>query len=326
MKCNKVREMFSGYLENALDDKTLAAFEQHLAECGSCKTAYQHFNAAVVMLDEMPEVEPPAGFHASVMTRVEQLRRTSASPVRWWQIDWQQVFTIRVPARAAAVACAALVLMAMVVRLTPVGTGVMSLFGIQRVTKNSICTDPNTIPAWQLGDDKIGGGDLRIGVIADVGVRGSVYSLRFETKSNKPLDFEVKAGDESYSGSVVHNQVSVIEVPVVGAAVTAEVTWRGGGRGHTELAFLPSRFDLKAGAKKLSLQFTHRSVRDMLATISQKYGVVVLASGELSKTVPFAVVESGSPEEALYYGVEMTSANMKRSTLAPSVYIVEPAR
>ncbi len=110
MRCARVRDLFSSYLENEMDVPTSVQFEKHLAECNKCQADYDRFTAAVMVLDEVKEVDPPAGLHAAVMAGVEKTRRAVPSPVRWWQIDWQHVFTLRVPARAAAYAAVALVM------------------------------------------------------------------------------------------------------------------------------------------------------------------------------------------------------------------------
>ncbi len=134
MKCNRIQEMFSDYMENAMDARSCVEFEQHLTECACCSMDYDRFTQTVTMLDEMPEVEPPADFHASVMARVERARRTAPRPVRWWEIDWQRVFTIRVPARAVAMGLTLVLLMVLAVRFTGLSTITAGLFTPQKVS------------------------------------------------------------------------------------------------------------------------------------------------------------------------------------------------
>lgn len=330
MKCAKVRDMFSGYMENTLDSSSCVALEQHLAECPVCKADYDRFNAAIMMLEEMPEVDPPVGFHAKVMAGVERARRTTPQSVKWWRIDWQHVFTIRVPARAAAMGFAVLLMMAMVFQLTPVGTAVANFIGIQKAVEKTTGVEQDTVPPWQPWGEqdkhsmsKLG---LSISVTVDSTGGQNVYALRIETDSSSPVKFAVDANGREFSGDVVADRGSVVRVPAAREMSIATVTWSYAAAEHAEQVFLPSEFNRRASSRRLSLTFENQSVRDILQTISERYGVVVLASGDLDRVVPYAAVESGNPDEALFHSVEDTGAGMKRQVLATSVYIVEPAR
>src|SRR5665647_1122912 len=124
MKCARAQELFSGYLEKTIQPPMGVAFEQHLAECAHCKAEYNRFHATTVVLDELPEVEPPPDMHAVIMARIERARREAPGKVRWLHFDWQSVFTVRVPARALAMGGAMLLVLAMLVQLTPLHTTV----------------------------------------------------------------------------------------------------------------------------------------------------------------------------------------------------------
>jgi len=333
MKCAKARDLFSSYLESEMDVPTSLQFEQHLAECHKCKADYDRMNAAVMMLDEMPEVEVPADFHASVMARVEQLRGTTPSPVKWWQIDWQHVFTLRVPARAAALAVVALLVVAVLAQVTPVGTGVMNLLGLQRVSQKLVTVqEPETAPSWQLksGDavyDMRGSG-LMIGVTSQVEESGRIYALRLQSRSAEPVEFVVQTGERQYDGSVVRNQDSIIHVPVGASSdlAVAEVKWTYQGKRHTQYIFLPQKFDPQAHLNRLTMQFDNATYAEVLQRVAKAYGVVILASGDLQKVVPAAYVSKGNPAEVLYHAIEESGADMKQEVLAPSIYVVEPAK
>lgn len=333
MRCAKARDLFSSYLEGEMDVAASLLFEQHLAECPKCKAEYDRFNAAVMMLDEMPEVDPPANFHASVMARVEQARGAAPSPVRWWQIDWQHVFTIRVPARAAAFVAAALVMVGVLVQVTPVGTGVMNLLGLQKASDTLVTeTQTATAPPWQLksGDAvyDMSGSGLLISVTSRVDASPRTYALRLQARSDEPVAFTVRAGSDKYAGLVVRNQDSTIRVSVPASKelVTAQVKWHYKGESYSQSVYLPQNFNPGAHAKRLSMRFDNMAVGDLLSSIARQYGVVILASGDMEKIVPLAVVQSSSPSEALYCSVENPDVNMKQRVLAPSIYIVEPVK
>lgn len=332
MRCAKAKGLFSSYLENEMDASTSVQFEKHLAECARCKSEYDRFSAAVMMLDEVAEVDPPECFHASVMARVEQLRSTAPRPVKWWQIDWQHVFMIRVPARAAAMATAAILLVAVLVQVTPVGTGVMNMFGLQKVGQTSIGDDVDTAPPWQLSSGtasyEVSGSGMLIGVTSEVEESERVYALRLRSAGENRVSFDVRADGKTYAGSVVRNQDSIIHIPVDSAhdLVVAQVRWTFDGVRHSQHVFLPQRFDQRAHVKRLSMTFQDMTTEDILGQVAQQYGVVILASGDLSRKVVFAEVKAGNPAEALFHGVEELGGNMKQKVLAPSVYVVEPAK
>ena len=325
MKCARAQDLFSNYLESAMDGPLCMAFEQHLAECPRCKAAYDRFHAAVMMLEEMPEAEPPADFHAAVMARVQRARLTTPAPVKWWRIDWQHVFTVRVPARAAAMGLAVLLVMVMAVQLTPLQSVVGNLIGIShKSSREPISVGGDLANRWTpsgvpVVDDR--------GLSFDVrpGARGT-YDLRIGTESESPLAFKIRAGNKSFAGVVADSQDSVVRlaVPQGSDPLIAEVSWRHGNRANTELVFLPAEFVRSSGGKRLSITMQNTSVREVLSRVSREYGVVLLASGDLEKKLTCAVAMDRNPREALYDCLQ--EARMTSRALADSVYVVKPLR
>jgi len=323
MKCEKIQDLFSGYMEDTMDTATKTKFEQHLAQCASCSAAYDRFNAAVMMLDELPEVEPPAGLHAAVMARLETSRRTAARPVKWWSIDWQHVFTIRVPARGAAMAFAVLLLFALLVQLTPVGNVAANLFGIQKheQTVTGEYNDENSVPPWKPWSPTAVG-DTGLTVRASHGVGG--YSLNVGTTSSKAVAFTVDASGKNYAGFVVKNQSSGVWVPVShsSGAVVATVSWEYKDVARTERIFLPTTFDPKSAGRTVTRAFENHSVSQILQWVSEEYGVVIHATGDLGKQVPYFAVTDGNPSVALD---GLSQAGVDRRALATSEYAVQVA-
>lgn len=306
MKCAKIQDEFSSYLENELDGQSSAEFERHIAECPQCKAAYNKFSAAVMILEEMPEVEPPADFHASVMARVEQARRATPRRVEWWRIDWQHVFTIRVPARAAAFGMAVLLLMVMLVKLTPGGlSGVASILGLQKYVSQSIIgTDYETAPPHNLSGLGVRSADdtpLMISVAPKLENGEMVYSLKFTTKSNKDVMFLLEVNGETRRGSVVQDAKWIMDVPVSNSdkLIAVRVMWNVDNVKQNEYIFLPAEFNASNSSKRLDIKAGNVTVKDLLSDISQKYGVVIFASGDLQDKEEFVAVEAANPETAL---------------------------
>ena len=329
MKCARALDLFSSFVENAIEPPLRVAFEQHLAECPECRADYERFNAAVMMLEEMPMVETPSGFHAAVMSRVEQARR-APRPVRWWHLDWERVFTVRVPARAVALGMAVLLLMVMVVQLTPVTSVVANFFGVpQAGMKNTIGVNDQEAPKPSQPVSNMAGSGLSISVsVGNAAGSQAPYTLRLETKSSEAIAFSVfkaageASGELESSGYVARSQPSVVPVYAQseGRPVVARVEWQYKGRKYSEFAFLPSTFALEALVKSFSL--SDASVYQVLSTVSETYGIVILASGDMAKRIGYAGVESQMPSDALYNVVRSTG--LKWHAVGQSVYMIEP--
>ena len=71
--CDDFSEMLSLYVDNAIEDDGLRAqTEAHLAACPACREAADAFSALKEMLAELPDVEPPDGFHEAMMAGVRK--------------------------------------------------------------------------------------------------------------------------------------------------------------------------------------------------------------------------------------------------------------
>ncbi len=191
---------------------------------------------------------------------------------------------------------------------------------------------PETWAAWQLkyGDavfDMRGSG-LMIGVTSQVEESGRIYALRLQSRSAEPVEFVVQTGERQYDGSVVRNQDSIIHVPVGASSdlAVAEVKWTYQGKRHTQYIFLPQKCDPQAHLNRLTMQFDNATYAEVLQRVAKAYGVVILASGDLQKVVPAAYVSKGNPAEVLYHAIEESGADKKQEVLAPSIYVVEPAK
>lgn len=332
MKCTRTIDLFSSYAENAMEPPLRVAFEQHLAECEECKAAYEKFNATLMVLEEMPEIEVPAGLHASVMARIEQARHANPRPVRWWHLDWQRVFTLRVPARGLAVGFGALLLMVLMVQLTPVKSIVAGFIP----SRQAPIADVTNLDLPKPPNDAANGcviSQLGLSICVDATAAGNPdgsYALRLDAKGEPAIEYQVDLmpqsatapdaqGEGYHNGFVQSNRGATVGV-VAGENKVARVEWRRGGHSYTEYIFLPSRFNSEAGGKTISIENTN--VYSALRQVAETYGVVILASGDLSKIVNYAGGRSLDPQDAVY-GVAR-AAGLKWVGKSSGVFVVEP--
>lgn len=347
MKCAKAQELFSGYLEKTVQPPMGVAFEQHLAECAQCKAEYARFHATTVVLDELPQIEPPPDMHAAIMARVEQARRAAPSRVGWLHFDWQSVFTLRVPARALAMGAAMLLVSVMLFQLTPLHSITANFVGIQKHTKN-LADDTGVAPMpmpWGVQTDsgakyaEVGGG-LAIGVRVDTSSPGStVYVLRLGARSGQSVPVQVyllsdgslndgvDSGDLTnmlYAGTVTTGHEAAVSMSVAQPcngrrSQVAMVTWKSEGSSFSELVFVPWAFGSVASAASVSM--ADAGVSDVLAKLSADYGVVILAPGDAAAKTATVGVSAPTAGNAV---AEMTrQAGLTSKKLGSSIYAVK---
>lgn len=107
MQCGHVRNLMQRYHDGELSSAERAAYESHLASCGACRALDARIAAVFAALGGLPLAEPPAGFDASVMARVDVSRyrasvakRLSAAVRSGWDL---LPAPVRISAEAAAV-------------------------------------------------------------------------------------------------------------------------------------------------------------------------------------------------------------------------------
>jgi hypothetical protein len=132
---------------------------------------------------------------------------------------------------------------------------------------------------------------------------------------------DAKSADVSnspfYSGYVESKQGAVVSVD---AGTTVRIDWQQDGRAYRQYVFMPSRLSSVADSKSLPL--IDASVYGALKQVSELYGVVIIASGDLSKNVSLAAGASQRPEDALYDIAR--EAGLKCEGVAHSIYKVQP--
>src|SRR5574341_907809 len=73
MKCDQVRQAFSGLYDNRLSGPPLVTITQHLATCQDCRGEWTAFRKAMLAVSELGGAEPSLGFAARVRRRIETI-------------------------------------------------------------------------------------------------------------------------------------------------------------------------------------------------------------------------------------------------------------
>jgi len=76
--------MLSPYLDGALDAAERETVQAHLASCPACMKEWEELNLSVSMLQELPEIAPPAGFRVGLMEKIDQLSVAQTQDKRWF--------------------------------------------------------------------------------------------------------------------------------------------------------------------------------------------------------------------------------------------------
>lgn len=342
MKCARAQELFSSYLEKTIQPPMGVAFEQHLAECSECKFAYDRFHATALVLDELPEVEPPKDMRAAVMARVEQARRQAPGRVNWLHIDWGSIFTMRAPAKAFAMGAVLMLVVVMLAQFTPLQSITANLILGQRATKslpNNQGIVPGPLPYGFKTDSGTKYADVGEGLF--VGIKavssnssGIAYTVRLGTRSEAQIPVQIymlpegaelndvqvgNLGSPRYDGVVTKGHEAGNTIRIAQSRI-AMVVWKSNGQSLSELVFLPSAFGHVAGHPSISV--SNARVCDLLSKLSSDYGVVILSPSDIcSRTATVNVDATSSASSAM--SAVAGQASLDLHMLGSSVYEVK---
>lgn len=89
MTCERVWDLLSAYADRETSDDETAMVETHVAACSECARDLKWLQATAGVLNVLPEVEPPASLHASILaatvhrpTRRQRLLASLGGPLR----------------------------------------------------------------------------------------------------------------------------------------------------------------------------------------------------------------------------------------------------
>ncbi len=113
MRCEKITNLLSGYLDGELDGGERKLVEEHLRGCPVCSEELRVLRGCVESIGSLEEVEPPADFLNRVHRRLEEKSGLRSSLGKIFT-----PFPLRIPLEAAA-AAAVVILVVYLVRRTP---------------------------------------------------------------------------------------------------------------------------------------------------------------------------------------------------------------
>ncbi len=76
---NDTHDLLGAYCTDALDPAERAAFEAHLATCGTCRTEAAQFREVLAAMAEIDPVQPPAGLEEALVSQVRAAGEVAAS-------------------------------------------------------------------------------------------------------------------------------------------------------------------------------------------------------------------------------------------------------
>jgi hypothetical protein len=205
MQCEHAQEFLSEYVFGDMDRALAVTLENHLSACKPCAEAVDGLRRLWVTLDEMPLVDPPASFHASLMERISR-QETQATrpltPLRLWKA---------VPALLAYAAAAVILLLGVeavqVQRATlgPVG----ALLSIVRPVPPLQTQKADWMPNGQ------GGGVLTVTIQANKQVNGAASRHHFVLRLLRKSGTIIPGTKPSLTdGEVTSDQPTLLSVPL----------------------------------------------------------------------------------------------------------------
>lgn len=139
--CKKYREMISAYADGELSGNVKNAFESHLDACASCRSLLSLYKGVTEATEDSLK-EPPAGFAASVMSKIKSLSEDEST----WQPTANKKGKSIKPVIISFVAAAACLVMAFIV--TP------ELFGFTNLRNSTASVPmPSSAPGLTAGYD-----------------------------------------------------------------------------------------------------------------------------------------------------------------------------
>lgn len=70
MDCEKIRDLFSEYIEHQLEEEDIALFEKHMEKCQQCRNEFYKFEKMIIRLKAIKDIEPPKELKDKIMKKV----------------------------------------------------------------------------------------------------------------------------------------------------------------------------------------------------------------------------------------------------------------
>lgn len=190
MHCQQANELFSDYIEHALDPAMTVSVDNHLAACGSCREEVSALRSVWAHLDKMPLAEPPARLHAGIMDALDahlQAEQQTAKP-RGLGAAWnlRDLFRPRTLAYAATALVLALSSVELVqsqrAALGPLGMAACILHLQPNASDNAATLPAITATHAEWLADASGGGTLVLALKADPDKASALEALTYHVQ------------------------------------------------------------------------------------------------------------------------------------------------
>ncbi len=106
MECSRVNQLFSEYIDGALDEKTRRTLEEHLTACESCAEDLRALRSSIAAFGSLDQVKAPVDFIEKVHARIELNEQVSW--FGWLKTKLFFPLHIKIPMEVAGLAMAAL--------------------------------------------------------------------------------------------------------------------------------------------------------------------------------------------------------------------------
>lgn len=70
MDCSDVRDLFSDYIENQLNEEDLIIFEKHMEQCSKCRDEFYKFEKMIIRLKSIKDIDPPKDLSSKIMNKI----------------------------------------------------------------------------------------------------------------------------------------------------------------------------------------------------------------------------------------------------------------
>lgn len=307
MKCEKAQELFSDYLEGNLERPMAFTLEHHLSECHDCELGYTQFKMAWTMLDELPEIEVPVGFRASVMERIEA--QETAKKEKAWSIDLSRIFGTGVRLRPVA-AGAAVALFAVMLALHPLQPSKdvkkVDTAGLTGIT----ISDPDYI--GRNGNFTISSENrysaAKSGLTVQVKPLADGYNLHFIPEHGASINVKAYAFDSmpsAFDSSSLSSGIMIMDQKLsfdrnsdlqTNAGIIL-LNWQYDSTWRSEVLIMPRR--LSESKVTMPFSVSNEDTYEALQKIANDYGVIIFADTGLQGTVKSVDMPSANVDGAL---------------------------
>lgn len=76
MQCKDILNLLSPYLDKVLNSDECTEVRVHLDACPRCRAEFEELKAAMLLLQELPEMAPPVDFREKLMAKIEDIDTT----------------------------------------------------------------------------------------------------------------------------------------------------------------------------------------------------------------------------------------------------------